>query len=102
MVTRFDILAGVSKSLRGSKCQFGKSNFAEDIYICSYVQIVATSISPIQFYGHSSNSEGENAMMEARWKMFHFAYQISDSEEENVIVCPKCFSKLSIFWGGGG
>ena len=36
--------------------------------------------------------ESENAMMDARWKKFHFTYQIPDSEQENFIVCPKCFS----------
>ena len=73
-----------------------KSHFAEDIYICSDVPILATSISPIRFVGRSSNIEGENAMMDARWKMFHFAYQIPHSEQENVRVCPKCFSQLAL------
>ena len=75
-----------------------KSHFAEDIYICSYVPILATSISPIRFVGRISNIEGENAMMDARWKMFHFAYQIPHSKQENVRVCPKCFSQLAL-WG---
>ena len=42
-----------------------KFHFAEDIYICSDVPILATSISVIRFVGCSSNIEGENAMMDS-------------------------------------
>ena len=73
-----------------------KSHFSEDMYICSGVPILATSLSPIRFVGRSSNIEGGNAMMDARWKMFHFAYQIPHSEPENVRVCPKCFSQFAL------
>ena len=55
-----------------------------------------TSISSIRFVGHSSNTEGENTMMDARWKMFHFSYRIPDSKQENVIVCPKYFLQLAL------
>ena len=70
-----------------------KSDFAEDICICSDVSILATSISPIRLVGRSSNIEGENAMMDARWKMFHFAHQIPHSEQENV----KCMIFYPLF-----
>ena len=77
-------------------------HFAEDIYICSDVQIPATSISPIRFVDRSSNIEGEKAMMASRWKMFLLTYQIHDFEQENEIVCLRCFSKLVLlgneFW----
>ena len=72
-----------------------KSYFAEDICICNDILILATSILPLQFVGRSSNID-KNAMMDARWKMFHFTYQILDSEQENVIVCSKCFSQLTL------
>ena len=42
-------------------------------HTCSDVTILATSISPIWFVGRSSNMEGENAMMDSRWKMFHLS-----------------------------
>ena len=35
-------------------------------------------------------------MIDSQWKMFHFTCQIPDSEQENVIVCPKYFSQMSI------
>ena len=73
-----------------------KSHFADNIYVCSDAPILATSISPKQFVNCNLNIEGENAMMDARWKMFHFTYQIPDFEQENVIVCPKCFSQLVV------
>ena len=73
-----------------------KSHFADNIYVCSDAPILATSISPIQFVSCNLNIEGENAMMDARWKMFHFTYQIPDFEQENVIVRPKCFSQLAV------
>ena len=56
-----------------------KSHFTEDIYIFSDIPILATSISPIRFAGRSSNIEGENAMMDSRWRMFAFIYQIPES-----------------------
>ena len=73
-----------------------KSHFSEDIYICSDVPILATSISPRRFVGRNSNIEGEDAMMDTRWKMFHFTYQISHSEPETGRVCPKCFSEFAL------
>ena len=74
-----------------------KSHFVEDIYIFSDVTILATSVLPLRFVGRSSNIEGKNAMMDARWNMFRFTYQILGSEQENVILCSKCFSQCP-FW----
>ena len=73
-----------------------KSHFSEDICNCDDVPILATSILPIRFVSCSSNIEDENAMIDSQWKMFHFTCQIPDSEQENVIVCPKYFSQMSI------
>ena len=74
-----------------------KSHFVEDIYIFSDITILATSVLPLRFVGRSSNIEGKNAMMDARWNMFRFTYQILGSEQENVILCSKCFSQCP-FW----
>lgn len=71
-----------------------KSHFAEDIYLCKDTPIFATSISPVQFSGKSPNIQGENKMMDVRWKIFQFSHQIPDSEKKNMTPCPKCFSKL--------
>lgn len=73
-----------------------KSHSAEDIYNSSDVPTLVISIFPISFVGRSSNIEGEKAMMASRWKMFLLTYQIHDFEQENEIVCLRCFSKLAL------
>lgn len=50
-----------------------KSHFEQGIYVCNDITIFPTSIFPIWFVGRSSNMEGENAMMDSRWKMFHLS-----------------------------
>ena len=80
MVTRYDILAEVSKSLGGQNVHVAatKSHSAEDIYNSSDVPTLVISIFPISFVGRSSNIEGEKAMMDSRWKMLIFTYQIPE------------------------
>ena len=95
MVTRYDILVRVSKSFRGSKCYLAapKSHFVEDIHICNDVQYLQQIFYQYDFLAAVQIWKvKKNAMMNARWKKFHFTYQIPDSEQENFIVCPKCFS----------
>ena len=41
-----------------------------------------------RFVGQSSNIEGENAIMDAWWKMFHFTYEIPDSEDMSKVHFP--------------
>ena len=48
-----------------------KSHYAQDIVLLADIPVFSTSISMIKFSGsRSSNIEGENAMMEARWRKF--------------------------------
>ena len=67
VVTRYDILAEVYKSLRVSNVHLiaHKPHFAEDIDICIDESVFLTSISAIPFVGCSSNIEGKNTMMDA-------------------------------------
>ena len=48
----------------------------------------------VKFTGRSSNVEGENAMMEARWKKFEFNSQIPLAEQVDIGPCERCFSEL--------
>lgn len=75
-----------------------KSHYAQDIVLSSDMPIFATSIGMIKFVGRTSNEEGENAMMEARWKKFELFVQIPENEQKNAESCARCFSEL-VFLG---
>ena len=75
-----------------------KTHYARDILITDDVPIFATSIAPIMFSGKSSNVEGENAMMETRWRKFQLCVQIPLSEQKTVKSCARYFCEL-VFMG---
>ena len=82
--------------LEGQKVHLAapKTHYAEDIFICSDIPIFATSISSIKFLGRSSNVEGENAMMDARWRIVELFHQIPVEEQKSQASCPRCFAEL--------
>ena len=75
-----------------------KSHYAQDIVLSTDMPIFETSISMIKFSGRSANVEGENAMMEARWRKIEFFAQIPYSEQKTIDSCPRCFCEL-VFMG---
>ena len=57
-----------------------KTHYARDILITDDVPIFAINITPIMLAGKSANVEGENTMMEERWRKFQLSVQIPLSE----------------------
>ena len=57
-----------------------KTHYARNILITDDLSIFATNIAPIMFAGKIANVEGENVMMEARWRKFQLSVQIPLSE----------------------
>ena len=86
--------------LEGQSVHLGapKPHYARDISITDDVPIFATSIATIMFAGKGANVEGENAMMEARWRNFQLSVQISLSEQKAVKSCARCFCEI-VFMG---
>ena len=66
-----------------------KTHYARDILITDDVPIFATSIAPIMFAGKITNVEGENVMMEARWRKFQLSVQIPLTEHKTVKSCER-------------
>ena len=68
-----------------------KNHYAKDILITANVCIFATSITLIMYVGKGTNVEGENAMMEARWRKLQLSVPISLPEKKTVKSCARCF-----------
>lgn len=75
-----------------------KTHFAKDICIEDDKPIFATSITMVKFTGRSDNIDGENAMMEARWRKFDLTVRIPEANQKDVESCARCFSEL-VFLG---
>jgi len=73
-----------------------KTHFAEDICIADDKPIFATSISMVKFSGKTDNANGENAMMEARWRVFELNVQIPKDDQQDIESCARCFSELAL------
>lgn len=71
-----------------------KTHFAQDILLSTDMPIFATSIEMIKFIGKSQYIQGENAMMEARWKEMKFFAQIEQDKQKSIESCPRCFAEL--------
>ena len=73
-----------------SSVSIAKNHFSKDLTISSDVPIFGTSKSRIKHPYDPIESE----MMDTRWKVFEFYYQIPPSQQKDLISCPKCFSDL--------
>lgn len=72
-----------------------KSHVAKNICVSDDKPIFVTSISMIKFAGKSDNTDGENAMMESRWRIFQLHVQIPMDDRQEIESCPRCFSELA-------
>ena len=71
-----------------------KTHYAKDICMVDDLPIFATSISMVKFTGKSDNAQGENAMMEARWRAFELRVEIPRESQKDVEGCARCFAEL--------
>lgn len=74
-----------------------KTMFSKDVELTDEMKtpIFATSIGPIM-YGRSfdEDSTKEQAMMDNRWRLFHFKHVIAEDDEVELPRCTKCFASL--------
>lgn len=82
--------------LEGAKVHLSapKNHAAEDILFSKDTPIFATSIAKIRKYTAGTVNEMETEMMDARWNIFNFHYQISRENIKEIPPCSHCFSKL--------
>lgn len=67
-----------------------KTHYAKDILLQKDTPIFCTSIGPIV----RSQNQGETEMMQIRWNMFKFFYQIASNNAIDIPPCETCFSKF--------
>ena len=71
-----------------------KNHSPEDIKFTRDTPIFATSIGKIRKYVAGVVHEGETEMMDCRWKIFKFSYQIRQADVKELQPCPHCFAQL--------
>ena len=71
-----------------------KTHFAEDPLWIADTPIFATSSAPIRKISTGILHEAETEMMNSRWKLYHFKYQISHCVD--TPACGRCFAQLII------
>ena len=76
-----------------------KNQFATDVCINTDVPLFATSKGSVEFVGRNNQGdEGEDEMMDDRWKLFRFHRRIPQEEQKCIVPCPRCFAEL-VFLG---
>ena len=76
-----------------------KNQFATDMTIHrdNKLPILATSKSRIEFVGkYNQRDVRETEMMDTRWRVFQFSYQLEKDQVKEMSPCQVCFSKLVV------
>ena len=71
-----------------------KTSYSEDILFEKDTPIFATSKAPITFVKNGVLDDRETEMMNVRWRMFTFRYQIPVDKQKVVPLCGHCFASL--------
>ena len=71
-----------------------KTSYSEDILFEKDTPIFATSKAPITFVKNGVLDDRETEMMNVRWRMFSFRFQIPLEKQKAVPICARCFSSL--------
>lgn len=71
-----------------------KSYYAKDLAFDGDTPIFATSKYPLVLVKNGAIDERETEMMNVRWKVFSFNYQIPREEQTDIVPCPTCFCRL--------
>ena len=75
-----------------------KNQFASDVMIKKDTPVFAMSKSQIRYVGKfNAVDDQETEIMDIRWKVFEFKYQIPETEQKRVPPCVRCFSKLALY-----
>ena len=83
---------------RRSRCAFNlpapKTHFAKDISLTSDTPIICTGKHRLMYIKNGIVDERECGMMDVRWKIFHFTYQIPREQQRQLPSCARCFAEL--------
>ncbi|PFX15070.1 hypothetical protein AWC38_SpisGene20727 [Stylophora pistillata] len=71
-----------------------KTHFAKDISLTSGTPIFCTGKHRLMYIKNGILDERECGMMNFRWKIFHFTYQIPREQQRQVPSCAMCFAEL--------
>ena len=87
-----DLLGDISGSLRrrNSSLSIAVNHFSKDLTISSDALIFATLKLRIKHLYDPIESK----MIDTRWKVFEFSFQIPLSKQKDLTLCPRCFSDL--------
>ena len=74
-----------------------KNMFSTDLTIhkTNKLPFLATTKEPMEYYNRFGVRDNkEIAMMNSRWRVFNFTYQIPEAEIRDIKECPHCFSVM--------
>ena len=71
-----------------------KTHYAKDIVFDEDTPIFCTGKQPLLFLKHGIIDQTETEMMAVRWRVFKFTHQISQEQQQDIPVCPKCFARF--------
>ena len=71
-----------------------KTSYSEEILFEKDTPIFATSKAPITFVKNGVLDDRETEMMNVRWRMFSFRFQIPLEKQKAVPICARCFASL--------
>lgn len=71
-----------------------KTHFAKDISLTSDTPIFCTGKHRLMYIKNGIVDERECGMMDVRWKIFHFTYQIPREQQRDLPSCARCFAEL--------
>ena len=69
--------------------------YKEDVLINTQVAFFATGKQKIKFKGpYKAKDDGEDRMMDCRWKYFHFTHEFLPEDQKSIDPCGYCFAKF--------
>ena len=71
-----------------------KTHYAKDIVFDEDTPIFCSGKQPLLFLKHGIIDQTETEMMAVRWRVFKFTHQISQEQQQDIPVCPKCFARF--------
>ena len=71
-----------------------KTHFAKDISLTSDTPIFCTGKHRLMYIKNGIVDERECGMMDVRWKIFYFTYQIPREQQRELPSCARCFAEL--------
>ena len=71
-----------------------KTHYAQDIVFDKDVPVFATAKEHFSFVQGGAVDCVETEMMTVRWRFFQFFSQIPQSEQVDILPCPRCFAEF--------